>query len=172
METKVVFFQFEIIIYVLVSASLEYLYICMLWVYGHYKYFYSFSAGIDLDVRSDVCRRQVLTSKVDPHAVRINNNDVFSNLKCVRCVFIMYPYVGRSGTILAIHSVNIQTMRWHMNYWWRSFSVIEPFLRILFNYPLYCGSNIMTDLCSTSCLNGKSAFYAQVPQHHADENHI
>ena len=37
----------------------------MLWVYGHYKYFDSFSAGIDF-------RRQNLTSKVDPRAVSVN----------------------------------------------------------------------------------------------------
>ena len=31
----------------------------MLWVYGHYHYFNSFSAGIE----SDVCGRQILTSE-------------------------------------------------------------------------------------------------------------
>ena len=36
----------------------------MLGVYGYYKYVYSYCAGID-------CRRQNLTSKVDPRAVRI-----------------------------------------------------------------------------------------------------
>ena len=36
----------------------------MLWVYDHYKYFYSHSAGIDL-------RRQILTTKVDPRTVRV-----------------------------------------------------------------------------------------------------
>ena len=36
----------------------------MLWVYGHYKYVYSYSAGIDF-------RRQSLTSKVDSRAVRV-----------------------------------------------------------------------------------------------------
>ena len=35
----------------------------MLWVYGHNKYVPSYSAGIDF-------RRQILTSKVDPRAVR------------------------------------------------------------------------------------------------------
>ena len=34
----------------------------MLWVYSHYKYFYSYSAVIEF-------RRQILTSKVDPRAV-------------------------------------------------------------------------------------------------------
>ena len=36
----------------------------MLWVYGHFKYFLSYSAGIDF-------RRQTLASKVDPRAVRV-----------------------------------------------------------------------------------------------------
>ena len=36
----------------------------MLWVFDHYKYFDSYSAGIDF-------RRQKLTSKVGPRAVRV-----------------------------------------------------------------------------------------------------
>ena len=40
------FFYFEIIINVLVS-SFQFIWIPMLWVYCHYKYFYSYSAGID-----------------------------------------------------------------------------------------------------------------------------
>ena len=36
----------------------------MVWVYGHYKYFYSYSAGIDF-------RRQILSTKLDPRAVRV-----------------------------------------------------------------------------------------------------
>ena len=39
-----------------------------LWVYDHYKYLYSYSAGIDC---MDVYSRQILTSKVDPSAVRV-----------------------------------------------------------------------------------------------------
>ena len=39
------FIQFEIIINVLVS-SFWFIWIHMLWVYGHYKYFYSYSSGI------------------------------------------------------------------------------------------------------------------------------
>ena len=39
----------------------------MLWVYGHYKYFNSFSAGIDF-------RRQILTSKVDPRTEMVKAN--------------------------------------------------------------------------------------------------
>ena len=38
----------------------------MLWGYGHYKYFYSYSAGI-------VFRCQILTSKVYPRAVRVKH---------------------------------------------------------------------------------------------------
>ena len=53
MENKGVF-QIEIIINVLVSF-LRFIWIPMLWVYDHYTYFYSDSAGID-------CRRQNLTS--------------------------------------------------------------------------------------------------------------
>ena len=40
------FFQFEIIINVLVS-SFRFIWTPMSWVYGHYKYFNSYSAGID-----------------------------------------------------------------------------------------------------------------------------
>ena len=36
----------------------------MLWVYDHYKYFYSYSAGIDFS-------RQILTFKDDTHAGRV-----------------------------------------------------------------------------------------------------
>ena len=47
------------------SGSFEYL--CLKWVYGHYKYLCSYSAGIDVGRQnSDVYRRQVLTTKVDP----------------------------------------------------------------------------------------------------------
>ena len=38
----------------------------MVWVYGHYKYFYSYSSGIDFR------RRQILTTEGDPHAVKVN----------------------------------------------------------------------------------------------------
>ena len=48
------FFQFEIIINVLFS-SFRFIWIPILWVYDLYKYFYSYSAGIDF-------RRQNLTS--------------------------------------------------------------------------------------------------------------
>ena len=63
METKD---QFEIIINVLVS-SFSYIWILMVWVYDHYKYLYSFSAGIDF-------RRQILTFKIDLRAARVKFN--------------------------------------------------------------------------------------------------
>ena len=62
-----VFFQFEIIISVLVSFF-RFIWITMLWVYGHYKYLYSHSVGSILDII--IC--QIMTSKVDPRAVRVN----------------------------------------------------------------------------------------------------
>ena len=64
METKG-FFQFEIIINILVG-SFRLIWIPMLWVYGHYKYVYSYSVGIDFT-------RQILTSKDDLCAVRVKN---------------------------------------------------------------------------------------------------
>ena len=45
----------------------------MLQVCGDYKYFYSYSAGIDMirqNLTSTDCRRQILTTKVDPRALR------------------------------------------------------------------------------------------------------
>ena len=53
MKTKD-FFLFEIIINVFVSSS-RFIWILMLWVYGHKKYYYFYSAGIDFS-------RQNLTS--------------------------------------------------------------------------------------------------------------
>ena len=48
-----IFFQFEIIITVLVS-SFRFIWIPMLWVYGHYtrNIFYSYSAGNDFSRQS------------------------------------------------------------------------------------------------------------------------
>ena len=43
------FFQFEIIINVTVS-SFRFIWISMLWVYRHYKYFTAYSAGIDFRI--------------------------------------------------------------------------------------------------------------------------
>ena len=51
----------------------------MLMVDGHYKYFYSYSAGIDF-------RRQIPASEVDPRTVRVNlgvfvDNPAVTNLQ-------------------------------------------------------------------------------------------
>ena len=73
METKG-FFRFEIIINVLISSS-RFIWIPMLWVYDHYKYVYSYSAGI-------ICRCHILTSKVDPRALRVK---LF-----VICIFLLF----------------------------------------------------------------------------------
>ena len=53
------------------SDSFEY--IDVLWVYGHYKYVYSYSAGIHpfSTSESDVCRGQILMTKVDPRPVSV-----------------------------------------------------------------------------------------------------
>ena len=61
-------------------ASFEYR--SMLWVCGHYKYYYSYSAGIDFRSESDVYRRQILTAKVDPRTVRVKLDEysVFTEL--------------------------------------------------------------------------------------------
>ena len=53
---------FKIIINILLSFF-RFIWIPVLWVCGHCKYFYSYSVGIDM-------RRQNLTSKVDPRAIR------------------------------------------------------------------------------------------------------
>ena len=50
----------------------------MLWVYGHYIYVYSYSAGIDFS-------RQNLTTKVCPRTVRVNGQDAIPN-----ATFILY----------------------------------------------------------------------------------
>ena len=44
----------------------------MLWVYAHYKYIYSYSEGINFRRQNlTSTRRQILTSEVDPRAVRV-----------------------------------------------------------------------------------------------------
>ena len=64
------FFQFEIIINVSVS-SFRFIWIPMLWVYGHYKYF-------TLSVRGPTLR-QILTSKVGPRTEKVNVGPVTCN---------------------------------------------------------------------------------------------
>ena len=58
------FFQFEIIIDVLVS-SFRFIRIPLLWVYDQYKYFTLTVRGSTLESESDVYRCHILTSKVD-----------------------------------------------------------------------------------------------------------
>ena len=44
-------------------------------VFGHYKYFHSYSVGDRLySSESDVYRRQILSNKVDPRAVRARHD--------------------------------------------------------------------------------------------------
>ena len=47
----------------------------MLIVYSHYKYFYSYIVGMDF-------RRQILTSKVDSHAVMVNHTLLTASCSC------------------------------------------------------------------------------------------
>ena len=60
------------IIDILVS-SFFFIWIPLLLVYGHYKYFIYFSVRSSLE--SDVCKRQILTYKDDPHTERVK--DIF-----------------------------------------------------------------------------------------------
>ena len=71
------FIQFEINKNVFLS-SFRFIWIPMLWVYNHCKYFYSYSAGIDFRRQNLTSKRQNLTSKVYPCAVRVNLYHVFS----------------------------------------------------------------------------------------------
>ena len=43
----------------------------MLWVHDHYKYFYSYSTGIDFKRPNLTSRRQILTPNVNPRTVRV-----------------------------------------------------------------------------------------------------
>ena len=65
METKG-FFQFEIVIYGLVISS-RLIWIPVLWVHGHYRYFNSFSAGT-------VFIRKTLTYKYSPRTEKVNGH--------------------------------------------------------------------------------------------------
>ena len=66
-----VFFKLEIIISVLVrSFCLLFEYLCQLWIYHHHHYVF-FQCGERLQTsESDVYRYQIVTTKVDPLAVR------------------------------------------------------------------------------------------------------
>ena len=65
------FFPFEVATNVL-FRSLRFIWIPMLWVYDCYKLFYTSIAEFNF-------RRQILTSKVDPRAVRVNINILTSS---------------------------------------------------------------------------------------------
>ena len=56
----------------LLDNSFRFIRIPMLWVYGQYKYVYSYSAGIDCS-RQNLTSTDVsfLTTKFDPHTVRV-----------------------------------------------------------------------------------------------------
>ena len=68
------FNQFEIIIKVL-DSSFWFIWIPMLWVYGHYRYFYSYSAGTDFSrqnlTSTDVGCSRIVRPSVRP-AVRLS----------------------------------------------------------------------------------------------------
>ena len=86
------FFQFEMIITVLVS-SFWFIWIPMLWVYDHYNYFKSYSAENDF-------RRQNLTS-----------TDVrFWRLKSVPALWELNP--GASLSILLCYSISYESLKW------------------------------------------------------------
>ena len=78
------FFKFKIIIRIVVS-SFCFIWIPMLWVHGHYKYFISFGAGNDFrrqSITSTLYRRQILTINVDPRTVRANLSNEISGSTC------------------------------------------------------------------------------------------
>ena len=75
------FTQFEIIFNVSVTSS-RFIWIPMLWVYGHYKYFYSYSVGIYFSRR-----RQILTTKVYPRTVRVNSESRI--YICLFCIYLL-----------------------------------------------------------------------------------
>ena len=75
------FFQFEIIINVLV-ISFWFIWIPMLWVYGHYKYVYSYSTGIDFS-------RQNLTS-TDVRFWRLKSIPALQGLKNICYISVFF----------------------------------------------------------------------------------
>ena len=93
METED-FFQFEIIINVSVG-SICFIWIPMLWVYGHYNFFLSFSAGINF-------RRQNLTPNVGVCAERVK-------LYCQRYAVGTLRVLGQLGLHSYYHLVVVVT---------------------------------------------------------------
>ena len=72
METKW-FFQFEIIINVFLR-SFQFIWTPMLWVYGHYKLFYSYSAGIDFRRQTSYQKSLSIAPSVSPTVTAGANN--------------------------------------------------------------------------------------------------
>ena len=56
----------------MVPHSFRFIWIPMLWVYVYYAYFEFFQSGDRLDFRIWRLRRQILKSKLDPRAERVN----------------------------------------------------------------------------------------------------
>ena len=80
------FFRFEIIINILVD-SFRFIWIPVLWVYRHYKYFTLSVRGSTLDVRIWRLQSQILKSKDGPRAERVKvltaNEHYFALLKVI-----------------------------------------------------------------------------------------
>ena len=82
------FFQFKIILIALVSYF-RFIWIPMLWIYGHYKYFYSYSARIDVSLytsdsvnwsQSPRCKGKTKAAFLHPNVSSRDNLIFFRNL--------------------------------------------------------------------------------------------
>ena len=102
METKG-FFQFEIIIKILLS-SLLFIWIPMLWVYGHYKYFNSVSVG-------NVFIRQNLTS-TDVRFWRLKTVPVMKGLMLEQHQTRIASTSRICWVLTSIWSSSIRILRW------------------------------------------------------------
>ena len=65
----------------------------MLCVYGHYKYFYSYSTRIDF------IRRQNLTCKVDPRAVSVKDHVVACVTQYARSLIVIGSPSSSAGCV-------------------------------------------------------------------------
>ena len=81
----------------------------MLWVYDRYKYFNSFSAGIDCICQNltstDVFIRQILTYKDSPCAERVKTNNM-PNVLFITCIF----------TLLLLHVLQVIDLYYYYYY--------------------------------------------------------
>ena len=100
--------SFEIILMLL--SSFHFIWIPMLWVYGHYKYFTLSVVDRRLDVR---IWRVILTAKIEPCA--INVNDVGNSVSVCRLGCIMQLKANRLVLFLLIIYQGIV---------WRSYALI------------------------------------------------